>query len=302
MEMAWLLVSCLSSIMAWRGARHVHDEAVMGEMRCREDGAGAFEEGGGFRLVVAGADVGEVELFRPGIAGEARGLVGGAVAMPCGAFFFAAGKGGFMHDEVGVAAEVGVRVVVAGVAEDDDAALGGCGRAVVGAVQYATVAEGNGFAFFQAAVERPGGNAFGAQAGDVQRAGLHAFLNAVGVARHAVVERVRADAVLSVFVYHAGFADFVDVQRVRQVAGGGFQHGVEVAADASRAVEVDGRVAAHHAAAGEQAGQAEDVVAMQVGDEDAADAPGADRRVQDGVLCRFAAVKEPGLRRRLVEV
>jgi len=52
MEMAWLLVSCLSSIMAWRGARHVHDEAVMGEMRCREDGAGAFEEGGGFRLVL----------------------------------------------------------------------------------------------------------------------------------------------------------------------------------------------------------------------------------------------------------
>lgn len=274
----------------------------MGEVCCWENGAGAFAEGGGFRLVVAGADVGEVEQFRPGVAGKARGLVGGTVAVACGACFFAAGEGGFMHDEVGVAAEVGVRVVVAGVAEDDDAARGGRGRAVVGAVQHAAVAQGNALAFFQAAVERPGGDAFGAQAGDVQRARLRAFLDAVGVARHAVDERVRADAVLLVFVYHAGLADFVDEQWVRQVAGGGFQRAFQKAADAGRAVEVDGGVAAHHAATGEQAGQAKDVVAVQVGDEDAADAPRADGCVQDGVLRRFAAVKEPGLRRRLVEV
>lgn len=274
----------------------------MGEVRCQEDFAGALEESGGFRVVVASADVGEIEQFRPGVSGEARGLVGGAVAVACGACFFAAGEGGFMHDEVGVAAEGGVCVVVAGVAEDDDAARGGRGRAVVGAVQHAAVAEGDGFASFQAAVERPGGDAFGAQAGDIQRAGLRAFLDAVGVARHAVAERVGADAVLLVFMHDAGRGDFVNVQRVRQVASGGCQRGFEEAADAGRAVEVDGGVAAHHAATGEQAGQAKDVVAVQVGDEDAADAPRADGGVQDGVLRRFAAVKEPGLRRRLVEV
>lgn len=96
-----------------------------------ENLAGAGEQRRRFRRIVAGADVGQVEPFRPGIAGEAGGFVGGAVSVACGERFLAPGKRRLMHDEVGIVAKIGVRVVVAGVAKNHHTAFGAGGRAVI---------------------------------------------------------------------------------------------------------------------------------------------------------------------------
>ena len=129
-----------------------------------ENLAGAGEQRCRLRRIVAGADVGQVEPFRPGIARKAGGFVGGAVSVACGERFLAPGKRRLMHDEVGIVAKIGVRVVVAGVAKNHHAAFGAGGRAVIGAVQHATIAEGDGLAVFQPRIQRPGGDALGAQA------------------------------------------------------------------------------------------------------------------------------------------
>lgn len=122
-----------------------------------ENLAGAGEQRRRFRRIVAGTDVGQVEPFRAGIAGEAGGFVGGAVSVACGERFFAPGKRRLMHDEVGIVAKIGVRVVVAGVAKNHHAALDAGRRAVIGAVQHATIAEGMVSPFFNRAYSGPAG-------------------------------------------------------------------------------------------------------------------------------------------------
>ena len=62
-------------------AGNIHRQAVMRQLGCRENLAGAGEKRRRFRCVVTRADVGEIEQFRPGITREARRFIGAAVTV-----------------------------------------------------------------------------------------------------------------------------------------------------------------------------------------------------------------------------
>lgn len=230
-----------------------------------EDGAGYVAEGFGIRET--GAEVGEPEFFDPpGIGSQAGGFAEEHVAVFPGFgehFFFAIHA--FADEEVGVSSgggNGGDGARIGAVGELDTAAGGP--QHHVGGVGLAFVF--NGFAFFLQAPPEFHGDAelAGAVGVEFTLAGEH---KAVAVAGDAVLHLEGVDvAVEEVHGFPGGF-ELADADIEREIGGDDTQ-GIDHAFRAHGADDGEVFGATHVAHGEQQAGEAGDVVGVQVGDED----------------------------------
>ena len=140
--------------------------------------------------------------------------------------------------------------------------------------------------------QRPRTHAIGNQLGGVEGAGLVMLLNAIPVALHRMAERVRSDPI-ALFVEHQTRADFDDGERIVGPRTAQTQRGLNKLFEPFWPVEGEGQRVPLHRAAAQQAGQAEQVVAVQVSDENFIQFAGVIGRAKKLMLGPFTAVKQP---------
>ena len=155
-----------------------------------EDCLGAGQQFGKLLVgVVAGAEMGEHELFHPGLASELGGLRGGGVKILLGFIGVFGTVGGFVHHEVGASGKVGVAGHEPGVAEEHNIGAGLGWAHKVGATKHRAVVEGDVFATFQLPIAGPGLNPMVDELIHLQLPWLVGLGDAVGVRLYAMVKR-----------------------------------------------------------------------------------------------------------------
>jgi hypothetical protein len=126
----------------------------------------------------------------------------------------------------------------------------------------------------------------------IERAGAFRFGDGVSERIDAVVETAAADREATVVEDRSFFHD-MEFQGEGDGGPGAAEAGPYILFQSGRAVESNRAGIARQAACRQQSGKAEDVVAVQMGDEDAGDAAHLQIRADELMLGSFAAVEEP---------
>ncbi|MFM2431995.1 MAG: hypothetical protein RLZZ511_3208 [Cyanobacteriota bacterium] len=179
------------------------------------------------------------------------------------------GEGGFVNEHVGILSK-GNRVF----AEDrvgavDELPANFRGAAEIRAVDDLAIFQGDRRTIFQFAVERAEGNAQGFGLFDIEGAGPIAFHHPVPIGRNPVLQQFAGNGKFVIFKHLSGF-DRMDAQGIGEVSVGIAAAGFDIVMQIRGAVEINLVNIARETATGEESHQAKDVIAMHVGDEDAA--------------------------------
>ncbi len=273
-------------------------EEVFGHEGVGEDGLGFEEEVFPFGAAVAGgvarAEVGHDELADSGKLGGLGGHGGGGMLAGEGHFGVGVGEGGFVDEDVGVAGEFDGAIAKYGISAIHHAPSDLRRPDKICAIVGASVGESDGLSVFEFAVEGSEGDVFGFGFFEVEGARAIVFGDAVGMSGDAVFELGAVYAEFAVIEDEARF-DGVDAEGVGEVSLGIAKGAVQVIFEFGRTVDVDFADGSSESATGKESSESEGVVAVHVGDEDAADLAGAQIAAEELVLGAFTAVEEPDL-------
>ena len=179
-----------------------------------------------------------------------------------------------------------------GIAEDGQRFTRGRWPQIAAAVDDPAICQLDALSALELMEQRPGRHAIGNQLGSVEGAGLVMLLNAIPIALHRMAERIRADPI-ALFVEHQTRADFDDGERIVGPRTAQAQRGLNKLFESFWPVEGEGQRVSLHRAAAQQTGQAEQVVAVQMGNKNLIQFAGMVGRVKKLMLGPFAAVKQP---------
>jgi hypothetical protein len=237
--------------------------------------------------VILGADVGDDEAPDASGGGHAGRVDHRGVAALVGLARELGAVGALVDQQVGAAGELlgsRRRPSVGDVGDDASASRGPEDR---GGLDDAAVLEGDGLAALELAVEGAGGHAEGLGGVEVEAPGLVVLDEAVAPGLDAVVESVGLDAEVVAEVDRAWALDLAQLDVEAGSADAEAAQRAKVLAQSVRAGDDHGAVVLVQAEGGEEAGQAVDVVAVEVGDagelEPAGPHPGA-RELELGTL------------------
>ncbi|CDN01304.1 hypothetical protein KPSB59_2700004 [Klebsiella quasipneumoniae subsp. quasipneumoniae] len=199
---------------------------------------------------------------------------------------------GFVHHHIRPARHFQRLRAGGGIAEDGQRFTRRSGPQVAAAVDRPAIRQRDLFTALKPVKQRSGGHAVGNQLGGVEGAGLVMLLNAIPVALHWMAERERGDPI-ALFVEHQTGADFDDGQGIIGPRTAEAQRGVNEFLYSFWSVDRQRQRIPLHRAAAQQAGQAEQMVAVQMGNKDLIQFAWMMGRMQKLMLGPFAAVKQP---------
>lgn len=283
---------------------------IVGKSCVRENGAGFRGQRVGVAIVITCADVREDERARVGAFGCAGGVLGGGVAVGRCQRGFPFAERRFMDQHICVVRQRDDMVAGACIAEDrDDPPRLWRSDEGIGS-QHAAIGQCHRITAFELAVDGACGHTDACQRGDVERPGRVVFDDAIAVTGDAVMERQADHGELMVGAHDGGFGgacavwrgalrhaarwrNFVDAQRIGQMRLTGGQRGFDERSQAGGAVHIQRAVKPRERAAAQYAGQAKDVIAVQVRDEHLFQLGQRQRGTHDLMLGGFTAVEQP---------